>query len=1103
MAVATYTVKKGDTLSEIAYKYYKTYGYNTWQNYMNALASINNIPDVNRIYVGQKLKMTGAASTKPSSSSGSVTVTILQFGARSDDDTTLFVSWKHSKDNTDKYQVLWEYYDSDAKQWRKGEDTTTTDKVSDYKYPSIAQKVRVKIKPISKKYTKNNKEYSYYTGKWSDVSKATYDVYEQDPLDIPTQFDTQLTSYLTYPKGTGAKITAYCLKVSMNDYPDDRANRICFALESWDENRKPQKIHYEYGNLGGGFNGVNRGSCSTTFYGLKTGYTYKVKCRAEIGNINIDKSAKIEEVQIGTDPNGNPLYAAYSTYEYTYTTAQYVKKASEWSHYSEEFTVASGTPSGFMVDRTVETQDNTFDVYLKWDMVHNASTYNIEYTEILDHFDSGSGTTVEADKKNNESCLIAGLTGGKTYYFRLQSQNEIGTSGWTTPISLVLGVKPSAPTTWSSVTSAVIGEDVTLYWLHNSEDSSEQKHVQIGLTVDNGNETIIQSSTGDKEKPINYYVLKTDEVDEETGLPLYADGASIKWRVRTAGVMVENVDQPKYSDWSMTRSISVYNTPEVQTYVTDQNGYDISEITAFPFKVYVATNSESNQTPVTYHLSIVSNETYETVDGSGNAKTVRAGDKAFSINVDAASLEDKNNLEYEFDAGNIDLENGVSYSVVCSVTMDSGLSGSSSTEIYVSWEELYFQPDAQIVLDTDIYAAHIRPYSGRIPYYTVENGPNGYLKTETIIAPCEGDAVVKETYSEFIEFDIDALNELKIHAIDGLVYEHSIDSYGIHFNINSEQNPNLTDDMNRLISIEIPTGYYRFQYASTNEMLSIDDDDPLYFNESNPKPTTHSGAISNYIYLNKAGYANIQSLGNYISVRTEVVCTTTGEIVYQADDGSLFCIGSEIILDDGVLLSIYRRNFDGTFTEIARDLENTGTAYITDPHPALDFARYRIVAKTIATGSISYTDITDVPVGGTGAVIQWEEDWSEYDIDDLYNERVEESWTGSMVKLPYNVDISSSYDKDVALVNYIGRQHPVSYYGTHLGEKISCSTDIPANDLATLKTLRMLATYTGDVYFRESSGIGYWANVSVSFSQTHCEVTIPVTIEVTRVEGGV
>ncbi|TWK39685.1 hypothetical protein CHCC20347_4441 [Bacillus paralicheniformis] len=49
----TYTVKKGDTLSEIAQKYGTT---------VKALQSLNNIKDPNKIYVGQKLKISGNVS---------------------------------------------------------------------------------------------------------------------------------------------------------------------------------------------------------------------------------------------------------------------------------------------------------------------------------------------------------------------------------------------------------------------------------------------------------------------------------------------------------------------------------------------------------------------------------------------------------------------------------------------------------------------------------------------------------------------------------------------------------------------------------------------------------------------------------------------------------------------------------------------------------------------------------------------------------------------------------------------------------------------------------------------------------------------------------
>ena len=231
------------------------------------------------------------------------------------------------------------------------------------------------------------------------------------------------------------------------------------------------------------------------------------------------------------------------------------------------------------------------------------------------------------------------------------------------------------------------------------------------------------------------------------------------------------------------------------------------------------------------------------------------------------------------------------------------------------------------------------------------------------------------------------------------------------------------------------------------------------------------------------------------------------EIVYDEDTYSVsirpYCDDDDGKPVENITLSVYRREFDGAFTEIATDILNSENKFVLDPHPALDFARYRVVARDEYTGKITYCDIPGYPIGCDAIIIQWDEVWSNFDTGGNADALVEPAWSGSLLKLLYNIDTSEKTKRDVELIEYIGRARPVSYYGTQLGNTATWNVEIPANDKETLYALRRLSIWMGNVYVREPSGSGYWASVDVSFSQKHNELTIPVTMNVTRVEGGV
>lgn len=577
------------------------------------------------------------------------------------------------------------------------------------------------------------------------------------------------------------------------------------------------------------------------------------------------------------------------------------KLYSEWSEYSDNVGTKPAASSGIL---TIKALTKT-SIYLSWSKVKNATSYDIEYTTEKRYFDSSNevrSTSVESTVLHSE---ITGLETGKEWFFRVRAVNDLGSSAWTNIVSIKLGEAPDLPTTWSSTTTVMVGDPLTLYWVHNSEDGSSQTYAQLELNVGGSTTTkTIKNTTDEDEKDkTSSYVVNTSG---------YTEGTTIKWRVRTRGVT------STYSGWSVQRTVDIYAPPTLELSVTDSSGALVDSLESFPLRIS-ASAGPNTQTPIGYNVSIVAKETYETVDNMGNPKTVKSGDEVYTRYFDTNALS-----SIELSASDVNLDNNIKYTVVCTVSMNSGLTAEASHEFTVSWEDVYYSPSAEISYDEETYTTNIRPH-------------------------CE---------------------------------------------------------------------------------------------------------------------------------------TEYGELI------------------KGLTLSIYRREFDGTFTELATGLDNADGTFITDPHPALDYARYRVVAVNDNTGAVSYTDVPGYPVGEKAVIIQWDEDWTKFDVES--EEPVERpSWSGSLLRLPYNIDVSDRNNPDVELIEYIGRKHPVSYYGTHIGQSSTWNVEIDKKDKETLYALRRLAIWMGNVYVREPSGSGYWANINVSFSQRHCELVIPVTMNITRVEGGV
>lgn len=701
----------------------------------------------------------------------------------------------------------------------------------------------------------------------------------------------------------------------------------------------------------------------------------KFKLTASLDNIEINGATHIE-FQVIKD-NASTAFATgkaaivsgYASYAFTISAgSQYKVRCraysdkenlySPWSSYTSNQGTIPSTPETITDIRAMSTTS----VSLSWSAVANATGYTIEYTTKKIYFDSSTEVKSMSVGEGITTAIVTGMNSGEEYFFRVKATNDTGTSGWSEIKSIVIGKPPAAPTTWSSTTTAIVGNPVTFYWVHNSEDGSSQTYAELQVYIGDTLEeyTIKNSEEEDEKDKTSKWVLNTSP---------YPEGTSVKWRVRTAGVTKE------YGEWSIQRTVDIYAPATLELTMTDINGNTIETLNSFPFYIKALAGPKT-QTPIGYHLSIKSNEVYETVDSIGNSRTVNKDEELYSKYFD---INDP--LLVEMSAGNVDLENNIEYTVTCKVSMNTGLTAEVSIPFTVTWTEYQYIPNAQIGVDEDTMVANIMPYCESVSYvkYQVTESEGVYTKTSTVITHVYGSPLA------------DA-------------------------------------------------------YLETGERV--------YF-----------GTIPD------------------------------GSEIY-------YCTVEEKTPVTDVLLSVYRREFDGSFTELATGLDSAKSTTVTDPHPALDLARYRIVATTKSTGAVGYYDPPGYPIGGKAVIIQWDEEWSNFETSEE-NAMEQPNWTGSLLRLPYNIDVSESNNSDVSMIEYAGRSHPVTYYGTQLGVSANWNVEIPKDDKETIYALRRLARWTGDAYVREPSGSGYWANVTVSFSQKHCELTIPVSIRLTQVEGGI
>ena len=701
--------------------------------------------------------------------------------------------------------------------------------------------------------------------------------------------------------------------------------------------------------------------------------------------------------------NGKVSYTVTLTAGNTYyVRAKSLKgsRQSEWSGPSSDiFTSPAASDGIYLLYALSDTS-----VHINWYDVSGVDSYEVQYTANKRFFDSNpSGVQSVPIESVVGHAEITGLISGQQYFFRVRSIKGTGDnskSSWSEIKSITLGTKPAAPTTWSSTTTAKVGDTLNLYWIHNAEDGSRLTKSQLELIIDGVTQT----------KAITYGTC--DTADNVTTKKVSLNGFTL-----TSGAVVKVY--MTYTNTGTSIKLNVNNTGE---------------------KNIVAGDAGSLYWPagalVTFTYS-GSNWILSEVGSAGSAE---------SYSIDTSKYTEGTSIQWRVKTAGM-------------------LKASNNTYVYSDWSvqrtiDVYAPPTVSVNL-TDHTGDTFEELTAFPFNIAINSGPNTQTPLGYFIS------ITANTAYE----DVDEMgNNIFIGAGSEVLYRH-IESSSRQLSLPiSAGDINLKNNVS--YTVKVTVGMNSGLSGESSEEFTVSLETPEYWPDA--------------------------------------------EIIYDEDTFTTsirpYCESANGTLIDGILLSVYRREFDGTFTELASDIDNVSRTYVTDPHPSLDYARYRVVATDPSSGSISYYDVPGYPINEKSVIIQWDEQWQDYDLlsDKTYeingitylDDTDQQPWSGSLIKLPYNIDISDDNQVDVSLVKYIGRKHPVSYYGTQLGSTSSWSMVIPKEDKRTLYALRRLAIWTGDVYVREPSGSGYWASISVSFEQRHNDLTIPITIKVTRVEGG-
>lgn len=1031
--------------------------------------------------------------------------------------------WDCDWGNLDKFSLSWQVYNGDR--WDQIGSTDITDPSSIYgidgRYTytidtAISDIIESKpnsttfrfyCKPVSKVwyYDENgNPVYHWGIGD-GEPPQVQYNLKLVDLPPIPPPDEYTICEFRT-PENKTLLTIGYEGLMNTNDGINSvRASQIEFVVYEY-----PNDTAYETKTVL-----IESGVAETTFQ-LQPGKSYQVKARSKEGN----------------------NYSNYNTI-------------------SQRIYTVPPVPTGLSARVTNTSTSLNLSYTVTWNNSTTATSYEIEIATNRDYFDV-SGMT-ESETVELPTYTKIGVNGGE-YYFRVRAINNTGESDWSTIEPLIIGKAPLAPSIWTTDTIYTIGDTINFYWKHLPKDGTREYIGQIEITYDDTPHVYTVSRENQDEedwRKNNVYIFSTSGI---------VRSEKLVYRVRTAGVTMEYGEwsEPKEIQvYAIPQAILMinlieddhHNISEYPINIRAQSYDSIDEEEEY----YIMTQEATAIT-----LTITSNNAYMTQDRLGNIIKVKAGDvvyKKTEIPYGSTNVIFAHTLTYD----DVTLNSGTDYTITVDYLFESGMTATASTQIHFYYfpEAVTLTPTVEMLEDPYIaeLSGIIVPFgsgsvleysyiSGSIVTLSPETGKIYYKHSSTGKLTTKGPA---STYNAYHTAIID-VTPGENYFYSGTVYNYNdqdsiiildeddniIDTHLRYTSRTSVTNYMFvppedavkaivtsydsdpivkmyaigTDNMDWILGGISDTGSYLSEdnAITSLEKLSMEDGTRIEVNSNYEfKLVTFSmvdGVYTNPILVHDYSsepYTFQKSTYAVVSLRPK---QTDPEEPIEAEVSNKNKIAFYKLTDNHYEdyakydICYYRRERDDSYILVdkhpyAYDYVHTDTlTVITDPHPTLNGSKYRVIVINRYTGQWNATNVESSNYCPF-PIIQWDEEWKSW------NSNISSAWTGSYIKMLYNLTQDESTIINAAEIQHAGKRYKSYYYGDSYETTLDWKADIPKSDEETLFNLRRLSTYDGDVYIREPSGTGYWAHVEVSFTREAENQIIPVTIKIKRTDGGI